>query len=30
MRAHFSACRDDVAVVQESGIGPTGITMTGK
>ena len=27
---HFSACRDDVAVVQESGIGPTGITMTGK
>jgi quercetin dioxygenase-like cupin family protein len=27
---HFSACKDDVAVVQESGIGPTGITMTGK
>jgi len=27
---HFSACRDDVAVVQESGVGPTGITMTGK
>ena len=27
---HFSACREDVAVVQESGVGPTGITMTGK
>lgn len=27
---HFSACRDDMAVVQESGVGPTGIKMTGK
>ncbi|MEK6211372.1 MAG: hypothetical protein AABM64_13560 [Pseudomonadota bacterium] len=27
---HFSACKDGVAVVQESGVGPTGITMTGK
>jgi quercetin dioxygenase-like cupin family protein len=27
---HFSGCKDDVAVVQESGVGPTGITMTGK
>lgn len=27
---HFSACKDDAAVVQESGVGPTGITMTGK
>jgi quercetin dioxygenase-like cupin family protein len=27
---HFSACKDDVAVVQESGVGPTGIKMTGK
>jgi len=27
---HFSACKDDVAVVQESGVGPTGIKMTDK
>lgn len=27
---HYSTCKEDGAVVQESGFGPTGITMTGK